>query len=119
MNMTGTRKFWRLLRESAGKKSVKRKIEYGETIRLFDCDGNEYCPLTFVDAKSRNVYKNEEEILDIGNWGGAASQLGMDKEYALDIVDAADNPLEYLHGRPRRIRQKLLKTLKLREPKSD
>lgn len=112
----GIRKFWRILRESVKNRKFKREINYGE-VRLYDSDGYEFCPLTYV------AFKANDCSLDTGDWNIAASKLGIDKNYAYSIIDAADTDMEGLTGKSyqvkRRIRRKLLKTLKLKEPKSD
>lgn len=107
MKKTGLYSFWRVLRESTKKRNIKRELHFGD-VRLVDKNGDKYCPLTYVDHALNG------SNLDTCEWEKAAINLGIDSEYAGKIVDAADSNM----NDERKLRAKLMKTLKLKEPKT-
>jgi len=109
LSLVGLYQFWASLRKSVKDKEFDRDFDK-ERIRFYgkDCD-SEFCPLTY------SYYKKTGVFYVPGNYRSAAQNLGIDKDYADDIANAADDfyPSNCNNSRLRKIRRKLLKTLKL------
>jgi hypothetical protein len=104
----GVYKFWAALRTLANSRSWKRDLDSDGEIRLYDKDGNEYCPLTAVYKKLNNEY------VDMGQTNIVRDALKMESVYESRIVGAADD-CDSHNKTQQRLRNKMIKVLKLKK----
>ena len=107
-DLKGMYSFWKTLRSIGRSPNWKKKNKNGR-IRLVDKDGHEYCPLTAVCQKKTG------EFYEIDNAGIAGDNLNISMTNQNRIIESADNDLDYYFDK--KTRNKLLKTLRLKETK--